>query len=106
MGDLPSGPDVSRDGANHRRLHPLIGASTGTPMRERSSTDAAIGSTSINADQEEHPDNEVPRCLPNEAMVENPNASIIQPSSRSRNVIHIPSESDAVSSDSTDSMRK
>ncbi|RZR87688.1 hypothetical protein BHM03_00015133 [Ensete ventricosum] len=56
--------------------------------------------------QEEHPDNEVPRRLPNEAMVENPNASIIQPSIRSRNVVHIPSESDAISSDSTDSMRK
>ncbi|RRT79599.1 hypothetical protein B296_00005181 [Ensete ventricosum] len=39
-------------------------------------------------------------------MAENPNASVIQPTSRSRNVVCIPSEPDAVSSDSTDSMRE
>ncbi|RRT37757.1 hypothetical protein B296_00027796 [Ensete ventricosum] len=56
--------------------------------------------------REEHPKNEVPRCLPNEVMAKNPNTSVIQSASSSRNVIRIPSEPDAASSDSTDLVRE
>ncbi|RWV83334.1 hypothetical protein GW17_00055077 [Ensete ventricosum] len=56
--------------------------------------------------REEHPENEVPRRLPNEVMAKNSNASVIQSASHSRNVIRIPSEPDAASSDSTDLVRE
>ncbi|RRT57080.1 hypothetical protein B296_00027580 [Ensete ventricosum] len=43
---------------------------------------------------------------PVEATIENPNASVSQPTSRSRNVMHTPPEPDVVSSDSTNSVRE
>ncbi|RWW45716.1 hypothetical protein BHE74_00048420 [Ensete ventricosum] len=56
--------------------------------------------------REEHHDNGVPRRLSNEVMAEILKATVIQPTSHSRNVVHIPSEPDAVSLDSTDSVRE
>ncbi|RRT74529.1 hypothetical protein B296_00018205 [Ensete ventricosum] len=52
------------------------------------------------------PNNEAPHHLPNEVMTENPNASVSQPTSRSRNVVRTPPEPDIVSSYSTNSVRE
>ncbi|RRT52466.1 hypothetical protein B296_00007209 [Ensete ventricosum] len=53
----------------------------------------------------EHPGG-APHYPPIEATIENPNASVSQPTNRSRDVMRTPLEPDVVSSDSTNSVRE
>ncbi|RZR88775.1 hypothetical protein BHM03_00016406 [Ensete ventricosum] len=64
------------------------------------------GISQLSQTRGEQPDNGGPRRLPTEVIAENPNASVIQPASPSRNIVHVPSESDVISSDSTNSVRE
>ncbi|RZS06182.1 hypothetical protein BHM03_00036814, partial [Ensete ventricosum] len=56
--------------------------------------------------QGEHPDSGAPLHPPIEATIENPNASVSQPTNRSRDVMRTPPEPNVVSSDSTNSVRE
>ncbi|RRT42265.1 hypothetical protein B296_00053370 [Ensete ventricosum] len=56
--------------------------------------------------QGEHPGSGAPHHPSIEAMIENPNASVSQPTNRSRDVMCTPLEPDVVSSDSTNSVRE
>ncbi|RWW81318.1 hypothetical protein BHE74_00010297 [Ensete ventricosum] len=56
--------------------------------------------------QEEHPDNGAPHHPPIEATTENPNTSVSQPASRSRNIMRTPPKPDIVFLDSTNSVRE
>ncbi|RZS08468.1 hypothetical protein BHM03_00039451 [Ensete ventricosum] len=56
--------------------------------------------------QGEHPGSGAPHHPPIEATIENPNASVSQPTNHSRDVMRTPPEPDVVSSNSTNSMRE
>ncbi|RRT49253.1 hypothetical protein B296_00027495 [Ensete ventricosum] len=61
--------------------------------------------TTETSSQGEHPDG-APHHPSIEATIENPNASVSQPTNRSRDVMRLPLEPDVVSSDSTNSVRE